>query len=128
MDEMKLLYAETHEWAHLDGDTCTVGITRFAVEQLTDIVYVELPDVGRQVAAAAPFGVIESVKAVSDLYAPVAGEVIEVNKAVVNDPAILSQDPYTKGWMIKLRLTGPADTSKLKSKQAYDAQIAAEHH
>jgi glycine cleavage system H protein len=128
MDESKLLYAQTHEWAMIDGDCCIVGITRFAVEQLTDIVYIELPVKGAQVSAGKPFGVIESVKAVSDLYAPLAGEVIDVNQRVANDPAILSVDPYENGWMIKIRLAGKPDTSKLKDKRAYDEQVAHEHH
>lgn len=127
MDETKLLYADTHEWVHVDGSTATVGITRYAVEQLTDIVYVELPAVGKNLPAGATFGVIESVKAVSDLYAPVAGEVVERNEAVVNDPALLTEDPYVKGWMIRIRLAGPPDTSKLMDKAAYDASAAAGH-
>lgn len=126
IDESALLYAETHEWARIEGNECVVGITRFAVEQLTDIVYVELPAVGAKLSAGRPFGVIESVKAVSDLYAPVAGEVVAINQAVATDPAILSQDPYDKGWMIRIKTAGPADTAKLKSKAQYDAQVAAE--
>jgi glycine cleavage system H protein len=128
MDENKLLYAESHEWALIEGDTCTVGITRYAVEQLTDIVYVELPDVGKQFAAGDSFGVIESVKAVSDLYAPVAGVVSEVNNTVADDPALLSDDPYTKGWLVKLKLSGEPDVSGLKDKKAYDEQVAGEAH
>lgn len=128
MDESKLLYAATHEWAQIDGEVCTVGITRFAVEQLTDIVYIELPEKGATLTAGKSFGVIESVKAVSDLYAPVSGEVIDVNKKVVDDPAILSKDAYDTGWMLRVRLTGSPDTSKLKDKAAYDQQIASEHH
>lgn len=128
MDESKLLYSPSHEWALIEGDTCTVGITRFAVEQLTDIVYVELPEPGKEVETGGTFGVIESVKAVSDLYAPVAGTVSEVNNAVADDPAILSEDPYEKGWLIKLKLSGTPDTSHLKSKAAYDEQVAGEAH
>lgn len=128
MDESKLLYAESHEWALIEGDVCTVGITRFAVEQLTDIVYVELPDEGKEFGAGDAFGVIESVKAVSDLYAPVAGTVTEVNDTVADDPSLLSADPYEKGWLIKLKLSGTPDTSKLKDKKAYDEQVAGEAH
>lgn len=127
MDESKLLYTATHEWLDVHGDIATIGITRFAVEQLTDIVYVELPAVGKKLATGATFGVIESVKAVSDLYAPMAGEVVEVNKAVANDPSILSTDPYEKGWMIKLRLDGPLETLKVIDKAAYDQMIAHGH-
>lgn len=127
MDESKLLYTTTHEWVDVSGETATVGITRFAVDQLTDIVYVELPPVGKKLSQGSPFGVIESVKAVSDLYAPVDGEVIEVNSAVANDPSILGVDPYAKGWMIKLRLEGPVDKMKVIDKTAYDQMIAHGH-
>jgi glycine cleavage system H protein len=127
MDESTLLYAATHEWAQVDGTTCTVGITRFAVEQLTDIVYIELPPVGKEVAQGATFGVIESVKAVSDLYAPVAGKVVAVNTKVADDPSLLNDDPYEKGWLIKLEVAGAIDKTKLLSKSQYDAQAAAEH-
>ncbi|MFO0947096.1 MAG: glycine cleavage system protein GcvH [Planctomycetota bacterium] len=128
MDESTLLYAASHEWARLEGNTCVVGITRFAVEQLTDIVYIELPAVGTELTKGSTFGVIESVKAVSDLYAPVSGKVIAVNQAVVDDPGMLGDDPYEKGWMIKLEIAGTPDTSHLKDKAAYDAQVASEAH
>lgn len=124
MDESKLLYTATHEWVDVQGETATVGITRFAVEQLTDIVYVELPVVGKKLDVGTTFGVIESVKAVSDLYSPVAGEVAEVNSAVANDPSILSTDPYAKGWIVKVRLSGPVDPMKVIDKAAYDQMIA----
>lgn len=128
MDEARLRYSPTHEWIHVDGDLCTVGITRFAVQQLTDIVYIELPAKGKKAVAGKPFGVIESVKAVSDLYAPVNGEIAEVNNALAADPAILGVDPYEKGWMIRIR-TNPADLpTTLLSKAQYDAQVAAEGH
>src|SRR4030081_3123418 len=100
MDPKTLRYATTHEWASLEGDLCTVGITKFAVDQLTDVVYIELPEVGDHVFAGDSYGEIESVKAVSDLYSPVNGEVVSVNDAVVNDPSLVAGDPYGKGWMI----------------------------
>src|SRR5712692_3184178 len=100
-----LRYAETHEWASVDGDVCTVGITQFAVEQLTDVVFVELTKVGKKVAAKDAFGQIESVKSVNDLYAPVAGEIIARNEALEKDPAIVSADPYENGWMVKIKMT-----------------------
>lgn len=128
MDETKLRYAKSHEWVQVDGSTCVVGITRFAVEQLTDIVYVELPAVGASVAAGAPFGVIESVKAVSDLYAPVAGTVAAVNQKVVDDPAILSDDPFERGWMIKIEVGGVPDLGHLLDKTKYDELVASEAH
>src|SRR5271155_4767095 len=98
-----LRYMPSHEWARLQGDLCTIGISQFAVEQLTDIVYVDLPHIGDHVFAGQGFGQIESVKSVNDLYAPINGEVTEVNEAVVNDPSIISTDAYSKGWMIKVR-------------------------
>src|SRR5919109_4793533 len=100
MNPKSLRYATTHEWASLEGDVCTVGISQFAVDQLTDVVYVELPEVGDHVFAGESFGEIESVKAVSDLYAPVNGEVTEINEALLDDPAAISKDPYGKGWLI----------------------------
>src|SRR5438105_15566537 len=99
-----LRYATTHEWAAAEGDTCTIGITAFAVEQLTDVVFVELSKVGAKLKAGDKFGVIESVKAVSDLYAPVEGELAAANDAVVKDPSIIGGDPYGKGWMVKIKV------------------------
>src|ERR1700730_5295527 len=99
MDPKNLRYAPTHEWAHLEGDTCTVGITKFAVEQLTDVVYIELPEVGDHVFVGDDFGEIESVKAVSPLVSPVNGEVIEINEKLLDDPTRVTSDPYGKGWM-----------------------------
>jgi glycine cleavage system H protein len=128
MNENDLLYAESHEWAALAGDVCTVGITRFAVEQLTDITYIELPKVGKKVEKGKPFGVVESVKSANDLYAPVGGEIIEVNAKVASDPGSLGADPYGAGWMVKIRVAAPADTSGLLSKAGYDKQIAAQEH
>src|SRR6516164_8708877 len=103
MDPKKLRYAPTHEWAILEGDTCTVGITKFAVEQLTDVVYIEMPDVGDHTYTGESFGEIESVKAVSDLYAPVNGEVVEINEQLLDDPAGIAKDPYGKGWLVKIK-------------------------
>ena len=123
-----LRYAETHEWASLEGDVCTVGITQFAVEQLTDVVFVELARAGKQFAAKEAFGQIESVKSVNDLYAPVAGEIIEKNEAVEKDPTLVSADPYGKGWMIKLRIAAPADYEKLLAPDQYEKQIASQGH
>jgi glycine cleavage system H protein len=122
-----LRYTKSHEWARVEGDTCTVGITQFAVEQLTDVVYVELPKAGKQVKAGGGegFGQIESVKAVSDLYAPVSGEVIAVNDAVVQDPGMVSADPFGKGWMIKIRMSQPAEVQQLLTPEQYEQQIAA---
>jgi glycine cleavage system H protein len=125
-----LLYSETHEWAHVTSDggkkVATIGISAFAVEQLTDLVYMELPEVGRTLAAGEEFGVVESVKAVSPLYSPVAGEVIAVNTALPDKLETLSADPYNAGWIIKVRLTDEAALSKLQDYPSYQKQCAAE--
>ena len=125
-----LRYARTHEWALIEGSTCTVGITQFAVEQLTDVVAVELPRVGKTLAASDEkgFGVIESVKAVSDLYPPVGGEVAEVNQAVANDPALVAADPYGKGWLIKIKIAPGTTVDHLLTAAQYEEQIAAQGH
>ena len=128
MDPKTLRYATTHEWASLAGDTCTVGISKFAVDQLTDIVYIELPEVGDHVFAGESFGEIESVKAVSDLYSPVDGEVIAINEKVVNDPTIISNDPYGKGWMVKIKIEPGQTLDGLMTLEKYEKQIASEEH
>src|SRR6202045_5172553 len=104
MDPKKLRFATTHEWGSLEGDGCTVGISKFAVDQLTDIVYIELPEVGDHVFVGETFGEIESVKAVSDLYSPVNGEVTEINEKLLDDPHKIADDPYGKGWMAKIKV------------------------
>jgi glycine cleavage system H protein len=126
------LYAKTHEWALVETDAAgakivTVGITAFAVESLTDLVYMELPEVGRAVRAGESFGEIESVKAVSDLYSPATGEVIAVNSQLPDRLEILNQDPYGAGWMIKIRLASEAGLGSLMDSAAYQKQIAEEH-
>jgi glycine cleavage system H protein len=120
-----LRYTRSHEWVRAEGDTCTIGITHFAVEQLTDPVNIELPKVGKEVTAEKSFGEIESVKAVSDLYAPISGAVVEVNEAVRKDPALVATDPYGQGWMIKVRVSSPAELQKLLSPEQYEQQIAS---
>lgn len=123
-----LRYAETHEWASVEGDVCTVGITQFAVEQLTDVVFVELNKVGKKLAVKDAFGQIESVKSVNDLYACVAGEIIARNEALEKDPTIVSGDPYGKGWMIKIKMSSKADLDALLTPEAYEKQIASQGH
>src|SRR3954452_20559778 len=100
----ELRYTKDHEWVRVDGDEATVGITEYAADQLGDIVFVELPEAGRSVKQAAPFGVVESVKAVSDLYAPVGGEVTAANETLAGSPELVNSDPYGEGWMIRLRI------------------------
>ena len=123
-----LLYAETHEWAHVTeaegAKVAVIGITAFAVEQLTDLVYIELPEPGAQVAAGDEFGVVESVKAVSPLYSPVSGEILAVNTPLRDAPETLNADPYDRGWIVKIRLTDEADLAKLMDLTAYQKQCA----
>ena len=119
MDPKNLRYAKTHEWASLEGNICTVGITKFAVEQLTDVVYIELPDVGDNVFAGEGFGEIESVKATSDLYSGVSGTVVAVNEDLNNNPGLVNKDPYKAGWMIKVKVTDPGQVAKLLSSEDY---------
>jgi glycine cleavage system H protein len=128
MDRKSLGYLASHEWVHMQGSTATVGITQFAVEQLTDLIMIELPAVGTKVTAGKSFGEIESVKAVSDLYAPVSGEVIEVNSAVTSDVQVLAEDPYDKGWLIKLRIDQPPQTGELLDLASYEKKVAEEAH
>jgi glycine cleavage system H protein len=118
-------YTDDHEWLRLDGDEGTVGITAYAATELGDIVFVELPAVGATFEAAQSFGVIESVKTASDLYAPLAGEVIAVNERLANNPELVNDDPYGEGWMLRLRLTDPAAADRLKDADAYRALIEA---
>src|SRR5881396_4170249 len=104
-----LKYTKSHEWVRVSGDSATVGITDHAQHELTDIVFVELSEVGRKVKAGEACAVVESVKTASDIYAPVSGEIIETNKAVVNDPALVNSEPYASGWFFKIRLSNPAE-------------------
>jgi glycine cleavage system H protein len=120
-----LRYTKDHEWVRVDGEEATVGITEYAAGQLGDIVFVELPDVGRALAQFAAFGVVESVKAVSDLFAPLSGEVVANNDALAGAPEHVNADPYGDGWMIRLKLTEPDEVGELLDAAAYDALIAA---
>ena len=120
-----LRYTNDHEWVRVDGDEATIGITAYAAEQLGDIVFVELPDPGRTVTQAATFGVVESVKAVSDLFAPVSGDVIEANGALGANPELVNSDPYGGGWMIRIAVADPSQLDALLDPDAYDALIAA---
>ncbi len=119
-------YTAEHEWARAEGAVVTVGITSYATEQLGDIVFLELPEVGRRLEASKPFGVVEAVKTVSDLFAPVSGEVVEVNGALVENPALVNQEPFGRGWMIRLRADTPAEVQKLMSSPEY-ARLVEDH-
>ncbi|MES2919646.1 MAG: glycine cleavage system protein GcvH [Pseudomonadota bacterium] len=124
----ELKYAPTHEWVRVEGDVATVGISDHAQEALGDLVFVELPEVGDVVAAADEAGVVESVKAASDIYAPVSGEIIAINEALVDAPETVNTDPYHDGWMYKIRMSDPVELDDLLSAEDYDAQVAAEGH
>lgn len=115
-----LLYSKEHEWVKIDGENATVGITDYAQDSLGDIVYVELPKVGKEVAQFASVGVVESVKAVSDLFTPVGGEITEVNSGLESDPALVNREPFEGGWLFKLKLSGDSQTAGLLSAAAYE--------
>ena len=128
MDPSTLRFSPTHEWAHLDGEIATVGISRFAVDQLTDLIMIDLPDVGTKVTAGKGFGEVESVKAVSDLYAPIGGEVVEVNAEVANNVQVLAEDPFGRGWLIKIKVDDPASVASLLDYDAYQKKVASDEH
>lgn len=114
-----LRYSKTHEWVRLAGDTATIGITDYAQEELGDIVYLELPEVGRRLEQEGLFGTVESVKAVSDLYSPVSGDVVEINDELPESPEEINQDPYVRGWMIIVRMDDPSQAEELMSAEEY---------
>lgn len=127
MNQEELLYAKSHEWTHVGDDgIATIGITDFAVEQLTDLVYMELPEVGATLTAGEEFGEVESVKAVSPLYSPVDGEVIEVNSSLPDNLETLGDDAFGKGWIAKVKLSGRESLAKLMDYAAYKKQCAEE--
>ena len=128
MDPKTLRFSPTHEWLSLEGDVATIGISKFAVDQLTDLIMIDLPPVGKKLAAGKTFGEVESVKAVSDLYAPVGGEVVAVNPAVTQDVQVLAQEPFDQGWLIKIKVDNPADVAGLLDHDAYERKVAEESH
>ena len=119
-------YTKQHEWVRLEGDRGTVGITDYAQKQLGDVVYLELPEVGRKLEAHDTFGTVESVKAVSELFSPVAGEVVEVNSALVQKPEVVNSDPHGAAWMMKVKLSDPAAIGGLMDARAYQAYVQSE--
>jgi glycine cleavage system H protein len=121
-----LRYTKDHEWVRLAGDRATVGITHYAQKQLGDVVYLELPEVGRSLKAHETFGTVESVKAVSELFCPVAGEVVEANTALVQAPEAINSDPYGKAWMVTLKLADPKAVGALMDAAAYKAFVESE--
>jgi glycine cleavage system H protein len=119
-----LRYTKDHEWIKMDGDIATIGITDFAQGELGDIVYVEIETTGKTLEAEAVFGTVEAVKTVSDLFLPVSGTINEVNPALANQPELVNTDPYGEGWMVKMKVTNPADVAKLMDAAAYQAVIS----
>jgi glycine cleavage system H protein len=118
-----LKYAKSHEWVRVSGNSAVVGITDHAQHELTDIVFVELPEVGRMLKAGEACAVVESVKTASDIYSPLSGEVIEVNKAVVDSPALVNSEPHGGGWFFKIKLSDAAELARLLTPEQYSAQI-----
>ncbi len=118
-----LRYSKEHEWVRLDGDTATIGITQFAQEQLGDVVFVELPEKGASVRQFASLGVVESVKAASDIYSPLSGEVVERNVKVIEKPELVNTAPYGDGWMLRVKLADKAELQKLLSPEEYRSHI-----
>lgn len=128
MDPASLKFTKTHEWVAVEGDVATIGISDFAVHLLSDLVYADLPAIGKKITQGEPFGEVESVKAVSDLYAPVSGEVIGRNDALPDNLDLLTTSPFDSGWMIKVRLSNAGELSSLLSQTAYKAHCDAEKH
>jgi len=122
-----LRYTKDHEWVRIEGATATIGITAYAQEQLGDVVFVELPAVGKQLEAGGDAAVVESVKAASEVYAPLAGEVVAVNQALVDTPALVNDDPTGEGWFMQLKLADPAAADALLDQAAYDAYVEGLH-
>ena len=120
-------YTREHEWARMENGLITVGITSYATEQLGDVVFVELPAIGKKFEAAKPFGVVEAVKTVSDLYAPVTGEVVEVNALVRDRPGLVNQEPFGDGWMVRIKPSRPEDLQKLLSRVDYEKLVEEQH-
>ena len=118
-----LKYAKSHEWVRVSGDTAAVGITDHAQHELTDVVFVELPEVGRKVKAGEACAVVESVKTASDIYSPVSGEIVELNKPVTDNPVLVNTEPYAGGWFFKIKLSNPAELNALLSPEDYKKQI-----
>ncbi len=132
MTPEQLRFTKTHEWVHVEGGAggkiATVGISAFALEALTDLVYIDLPQAGRRVAAGEPFGEVESVKAVSDLYSPVSGDVSEVNTPIAGNLELLSKDPYGAGWLVKIRMSDESGLAELLDYAAYQKQCEEAEH
>ena len=123
---MEKKFSKEHEWITLDGEVATIGITDHAQKQLTDIVFVELPEVGKEVTLNGNLGVVESVKSVSDIFSPISGTVVEVNKDLEKTPQLINEDPYSKGWIAKIKIKEKAELDSLMSKEEYEKLISEE--
>ena len=128
MDTTKLLFTKTHEWVRLEGNKATVGITQHAQEEISDVVFVELPKVGRTVKPAEEAAVVESVKAAFSIYAPVSGAIAQVNEGLSKDPAAINRSPYEEGWIFSLQVANPDEAKKLMNHQQYDAWVKGGGH
>ena len=126
MNPEELRYTSSHEWVRVDGDVGTIGITDYAQKELGEIVYLELPEIGHVFNADEEFGTVESVKAVSELFTPVSGEIVDVNKGAVNEPGIVNDDPFGDGWLIKMKLTTDEEVQKLMSADEYAEYVKQE--
>lgn len=118
-----LKYSKSHEWVRVDGDVATIGLGDYAQNELGDITYLELPDVGDTIAAGEPLGVVESVKAASDIYAPISGEVVEQNQKAIDGPELVNQSPFGDAWLLKVKITNPAELDGLMDADAYDTFV-----
>ena len=119
-----LRYTSDHEWVRLEGDIATVGITDHAQAELSDVVFVELPDIGKALEASDPAAVVESVKAASDIYAPIAGEIVEINEALITDPSKVNTEPFGAGWIYKIKVSDPSAVEKLMDASAYNSMVS----
>ena len=127
MNKDSLMYSQEHEWVLIESkDTAMIGVTDFAINQLGDVVFIELPEIGTDLVQFMQLGEIESVKAVSELYSPIGGQVIEINDSVINNPALLNDDPYISGWLLKVSLTDVSQTNNLMTHEEYSAFLASQ--
>jgi glycine cleavage system H protein len=120
---VELKYTKDHEWARVEGDVATIGITDYAQSELGDIVFIELPEIGRKTKQAESFGTIEAVKAVSDLFAPLSGEIIEINNTLTDQPEVINKDPYGEGWLVKIKFADQSEIANLLDKSKYEELI-----
>lgn len=126
MNPKNLKYHREHDWARVEGDVAVIGLTSFAQESLGDVVYIELPEIGTDIVAGQPYAEVESVKAVSDVYAPLSGSVLEINEEVVDAPELINESPFENGWLVKVQLSDPAELDDLMTAEEYEQLLAEE--